>query len=117
MPLILQPIVENAFEHGITQSSEKEEMGWIHIKGWRDGNEVYISIQDNGKGMDQATLERVITSLGDKPSNEHIGLRNVQQRLILAFGIEYGLQLSSQPHEGTLVLLRIPISGGGPNES
>ncbi|MDB5053179.1 MAG: sensor histidine kinase, partial [Bacilli bacterium] len=112
MPLIMQPIVENAFEHGITQSSEKEEMGWIHIKGWRDRNEVYISIQDNGKGMDQETLQQVIARLAEEPSNEHIGLRNIQQRLILAYGIEYGLQISSQPYEGTHVLLRIPISGG-----
>jgi two-component system sensor histidine kinase YesM len=117
MPLIMQPIVENAFEHGITQSSEKQEMGWIHIKGWREGNEVFISIEDNGKGMDQETLERVIAGLGESPSSEHIGLRNIQQRLLLAYGAKYGLQLSSQPHEGTLVLLRIPISGGGSYES
>lgn len=96
-PLILQPIVENAIQHGLKTKSENGSVAII-VEQEKD---LFIHIIDNGVGM-EATKEE------DKIESHGIGLENVHQRLGLIFNQDDLLQISSS-HEGTKVSIRIPI--------
>ena len=102
MPLILQPLVENAIEHGISKSSEK---GTISIVACKIGDKVCISIANTGGRLD---MEHVKQLLNADHSSEHVGLRNVQQRIKLAFGKDYGLQFSVNSLDGSVVIVTLP---------
>jgi len=105
--LTLQPIIENAFIYGI---SEKEDEGKITIKGdfYEDG--IRFVITDDGMGIEEEKLKALQESLnGDKVfARKHIGIRNVNQRIKLLFGEQYGLSINSQYGEGTEVSIYIP---------
>ncbi len=101
--LLLQPLVENAFLHGIADSDRPPRIG---VTARRVGEGVELSVEDNGVGMDKALLSRVLAE--DLSGKKGYGLRNVDQAIKLAFGEEYGLSIESQPDWGTLVLIRIP---------
>jgi two-component system sensor histidine kinase YesM len=102
IPLLLQPLVENALEHGI---SGLPEGGVVQITARREGDQIIIQIFNTGNTVD---LERVGQILqGDAPS-DHVGLRNVQNRIQMAFGPEYGLALEPGLSGGTLVTVTIP---------
>lgn len=114
--LIVQPILENAIYYGV-QALEDE--GEIHVKGYRDGDDVYIDVMDNGIGMTEEQVKRLLLtdeekkSLGEtkNPSSRHgngVGLINVHQRIKLYFGNEYGLEITSEPDEGTTVRIHLP---------
>jgi two-component system sensor histidine kinase YesM len=111
VPLLLQPIVENAFEHGITQSPPAGKMGEISIEAVYRGNKVSIEVRDNGKGMSGQALRELLQNLRDTEKVEHIGLRNVQQRLLLAFGAMSALRIESEEGVGTSVSFDIPAGG------
>jgi len=98
--LTLQPFVENAVLHGLNQCAEGE--GVIRITASRDSGFVTITIQDNGKGIPSATLNRI---LNDK--TDGYGIWNVNQRLKLIYGEEYGVSLESRLGEGTSVIIRM----------
>ena len=97
--MILQPFVENAFFHGFPEKKE----GNIQISFNRNGDDMEILISDNGVGIKE------------KPTSckvEHysgIGISNVDKRLKLLYGIEYGVEITSKENEGTTVSLKIPI--------
>ncbi|WP_165452741.1 sensor histidine kinase [Paenibacillus thalictri] len=112
VPLVLQPIVENAFEHGITQSLPEGVVGEITIEATYSGDKVSIRITDDGKGMSGETLQELLQSLGQTEKAEHIGLRNVQQRLQLAFGPMSTLHIESREGSGTSVSFDIPAEEG-----
>ncbi|MDQ0873904.1 two-component system sensor histidine kinase YesM [Paenibacillus sp. V4I3] len=101
MPLILQPLIENALEHGISNSPEG---GTVQINAHRFEERVYIFISNTGKQID---LDRVRLLLQDD-SSDHVGLRNVQQRIQTAFGPEYGIELVAGMEQGALVKVTIP---------
>jgi two-component system sensor histidine kinase YesM len=105
--LTLQPIIENAIYHGLQPSLRK---GVISIIGYAETETIVLKIKDNGVGMPRAVAERVNQNFlqSSIKENESIGLRNVNQRIKLVFGSEYGLRLASVEGEGTLVELRIP---------
>ncbi len=103
--LALQPIVENAVLHGI---GPKKEGGTLSIAVSRQRNDLAIAVEDDGVGMDQQQLERLLQS-GDE-SNKSIGMKNVDARLRMLYGPEYRLAIESQPDKGTRVTVRIPIS-------
>jgi len=110
--LVLQPLVENAIYHGIKY---KEGKGLIKITGYREDNDVIIRIEDNGKGMDQESLKHIFDK---KENNEHgsgVGVNNVNNRLKLYYGSNYGLHYQSQIDVGTIVEVRIPVSSGVSN--
>lgn len=107
--LILQPLIENAIYHGIKETNKK---GHIKITGRIYNNRLVISIIDNGKGMNRDHLLKLRTSLSDtrKTQYDHIGIFNVNQRLRLKFGKEYGLLIISKENWGTAVKIFMPIT-------
>jgi len=106
LPLILQPLVENSLEHGILHS---DAAGKVLVSGWREGNTVMIEVYDSGKGMDAEKLLRVQQDLYQSVQSEHVGLRNVQQRIKMAFGPEYGITIESVFSQYTRVVIRVPV--------
>ncbi len=100
--LILQPLVENAVEHGIEGGSGK---GSIHLRIAHTDNEVRIAVEDDGSGMDPLYLEKEDSRQG---SPRGIALLNIHKRLLMLYGEEYGLQIESQTGQGTVIRLRIP---------
>ena len=109
--LVVQPIVENAIYHSM---DFMDGDGLIDIRAATDGQTLTITISDNGLGMPPDVVERLLTappqpgpqSTGKRGSG--IGLRNVQERIRLYFGPDYGVTIQSEPDEGTVVTLRLP---------
>ncbi len=111
LPLLIQPIVENAFSHGL---KDAEYEGHIIIKLSRDREDpdlLVTDVFDNGIGMTADQLAEVIAHL-DVPredSDHGVGLYNINNRVHLFYGDSYGLELSSRPNLGTVVTLTIPL--------
>jgi two-component system sensor histidine kinase YesM len=103
IPLILQPLVENALEHGISNSTEG---GRVTVTARREADQVIIQIYNTGNAVDEEWVEHLLRDLS--PS-EHVGLRNVQHRIRMAFGPEYGLTMVAGETEGTLVTVNLPF--------
>ncbi|MBI9096248.1 MAG: sensor histidine kinase [Sphaerochaeta sp.] len=105
--LIVQPIVENAIYHGIKYL---QEMGHIDIKVYRrKPGAIVLEIRDNGVGMDEEKLTKILSFNGTHfPKGNGIGVRNVHQRVQLYYGSDFGLEISSELDEGTLVRIVIP---------
>ena len=108
----LQPIVENAIYHGIEQMAEDSN---IYIKGIFDGDDCIIEITDMGKGMSEDDVEKLRLKIaGELDSNggsgNGIGLKNVQDRMHIAFGEEYGIEIASKLGCYTKIMVRIPIT-------
>ncbi len=109
LPLLLQPIVENAFIHGL---ANVEKNGLIRIEVKHINDEILlISIFDNGCGMDEATLTRLREKIQitNKDLKSSIGLYNIHQRIRLYYGEEYGIHIDSNIGEGTKVTLTLPL--------
>jgi two-component system sensor histidine kinase YesM len=104
--LTLQPILENAIYHGLR---EKEGGGIIEIKGFIKENQVIFIIRDSGKGMEEETLNKLIKCMNEGGSSQGYGLSNVNERLKLYFGGEYGLNIESVKDSYTTVTVNIPI--------
>ena len=107
--LIVQPILENAIYHGMAYADGDGE---ITILACRDGEDVVIDVTDNGPGMPEEVVERLLDprESGAAPSKggSGIGFRNVHQRIRLTFGEPYGLTIRSEPDDGTTVRIRLP---------
>ena len=112
LPLLLQPVVENAILHGL---EETESGGLIRISVGRakEPDEILITVRDNGCGMDERELSalRNRIEVREEGRTRSIGLYNINQRLKLSYGEEYGVKIVSTAGEGTEVTLRIPIKG------
>ncbi|MBQ6786635.1 MAG: histidine kinase [Lachnospiraceae bacterium] len=113
LPLMLQPIVENAILHGL---EEKETDGKIviaiyHSEETEQGEFLMIDISDNGFGMDAETLAKLRESieLHDESRSRSIGLYNINQRIKLSYGAEYGVEITSEPERGTMVRVKFPL--------
>lgn len=113
--LILQPIVENAYVHGL---KPRGGSGHIMIDAAVENQLLVISLMDNGAGMNEETLEQlrkllVSDEIGIK--NEHnwqsIGLKNVHDRIRYLYGEEYGLEITSTVSVGTMVRMVMPWNG------
>ncbi|MDF2935027.1 MAG: hypothetical protein K0Q90_400 [Paenibacillaceae bacterium] len=106
--LVLQPLVENAIYYGIKQSPHK---GTITIRAFARREIMVIRVRDNGVGIPPLTLQYLNESLRGNilQENEHIGLRNVNQRIRLAFGEQYGLSVRSRTGAGTIVEITLPM--------
>lgn len=99
--LVLQPIVENCLQHGF-----KSRGGTIRVSAVRNDEAVLINISDNGAGM---APEQINAVWNQKQTRSGVGIRNVDERLKLSFGPDYGLSLTSTQGEGMTVTLRIPF--------
>ena len=98
--LILQPLAENSVMHG---SSDDGTVMEIQITCWREEDHVVIELSDDGKGF-KVTDD----ALAPRPERKKIGVANVNDRIQLNFGREYGLKIDSQPGEGTRCTLTLP---------
>lgn len=96
--LVLQPIVENAIYHGI---KELEKPGEIEIKTYSDENYIFVTIKDNGKGINNK-LNYTGKKLGG------VGIKNVDNRLKLYFGEKYSMDIESKENEYTIVKYKFP---------
>ena len=107
--LIVQPILENAIYHGMDYADGD---GKICVRAFREGEDTVIEVADNGLGMPEEVVERLLdqgsayAAAGSKGSG--IGLRNVHRRIQLTFGRECGLTILSEPDDGTVVRIRLP---------
>lgn len=107
--LTLQPFIENALYHGI---KNKRGGGKIILEGEKRGKELVIRVQDNGIGMDEKRLHRVRQGIKDEnlQSRDFYGLYNVNQRIALRFGKEYGVFIHSEYGIGTVVEVHLPCT-------
>lgn len=104
--LMLQPLVENAIYHGLRN---KEEGGRVDIRGRREGHEIVLEVQDNGTGMDEEELGRLRKYIEDESEESHsIGLKNVNKRIRLYYGDEFGIRIDSVAGTGTTMSIRLP---------
>ena len=104
--LILQPILENAINYGVR---EMDDCGEIIVKGKKEKGNIILSVEDNGLGMTQEEVEFVLTD--SNRIHKHgsgVGLVNINSRIKILFGKEYGLIVKSEPDEGTRVSVCIP---------
>lgn len=101
----LQPAVENSIIHG----NRFPLMIELHAK--EEGGHLHILIQDNGVGMSLEKIQQVETEL-NKPHAKFsgIGIRNVNERIKLHFGAQYGMQIASSPNEGVRLTLKLPLN-------
>lgn len=101
--ITLQPIIENAIYHGVNQMLDEGE---IQIRIYEDGEDIIFEIEDNGVGMsEQKCYDILHDESGDKAG---IGIKNVNDRIKIYFGNEYGLSITSEMDEGTCVKIRMP---------
>ena len=109
LKLTLQPLVENSLYHGI---KEKRGKGFIAIKAEIKEDCILFTVSDNGRGMSKEELEKLKVDIQIKPEDQKksFGLYNVQQRLVLKYGIGYGINFESILNEGTIATVKIPIN-------
>jgi len=104
---ILQPIVENAIHHGLEL---KEGTGYIMIRGYCNRNKIFFEIEDDGVGMNRDKLYQVDSILhGNQRHHPSVGLKNVNDRIKLNFGDEYGVSIISEEGKGTVVRISLPL--------
>ena len=106
--LVLQPIIENAIYHGLKY---KESKGMILVKGYRQGDNAVLEVKDDGVGMDEETLSHIFEKHKVNYHSNGVGVYNVQKRLVLYYGKDYGLHYQSKKGEGTTVTVVIPAVG------
>ena len=101
--ITLQPIIENAINHGLDLLVEE---GHIQVEVKPDGDDILFRVIDDGVGMSPEQVEAI---MNQKPKDHTgIGIRNVNDRLKIYFGKQYGLRIESVPDEGTCVEIRMP---------
>ena len=107
LKLMLQPLVENAIYHGM---EFMDGDGEIFISAWKEGEDLYLKVSDNGLGMTEEQVARLFSDTPHTGSSRGsgIGVKNVNERIRLYFGSEYGLSIESEPDEGTVVTIHLP---------
>ena len=106
--LVIQPLLENAIYYGVGNMDEDDD-GQILIRGEKKGEDIYISIEDNGMGMPEDIRINILTDNSKVPKHgSGVGVINVHSRISLMFGPEYGLEVYSELDEGTKVVIHIP---------
>ncbi|UJF31759.1 sensor histidine kinase [Paenibacillus hexagrammi] len=107
LKIILQPLVENAIYHGI---SNRSSGGIVEVRGYSDGDNLIFEVCDNGQGMAEETAAALNRSFRDpKIRGTGIGLYNVNKRIQLFYGSKYGLEIISTLGVGTNIMVCIPI--------
>ncbi|AQR92993.1 cache domain-containing sensor histidine kinase [Clostridium saccharoperbutylacetonicum] len=108
LPLLLQPVVENAFIHGL---EEKRNKGTIIINIFIKEKLLIVKICDDGVGIKLERLQEINKKLDcfEENNGKSIGLMNVNQRIKMYYGGEYGMNIESEFGKGTIVTLFLPI--------
>lgn len=104
--LIIQPLIENAIYYGMEYMDGDGE---IYVRAYTKEKDLFIEVEDNGLGMQKEQVESLLTDgTRIRSKGSGIGIRNVHQRIQLYFGTEYGLEILSEPDEGTMVRIHLP---------
>lgn len=104
--LIIQPLLENAIYYGVEGMDGEGE---IYVKGYRKEDDIYIDVIDNGIGIPQESAHLLLTE--DNHVHKHgsgVGIINVHNRIKLRFGEQYGLEIESEPDEGSTFRIHLP---------
>lgn len=104
--LVVQPLVENAIYHGM---DFMDGDGLITIRAEIVGDELHLSVTDNGLGMKPEVVERLLIENTPVSKGSGVGLKNVNERIKLYFGDRYGVLIESEPDAGTCITLVLPI--------
>jgi two-component system sensor histidine kinase YesM len=107
LKILLQPFIENAIYHGI-RNMYGIENGLVTIRGRQTDDHIVFEVEDNGHGMTPEQLGRILQLNEEDNRNQGIGINNVNERIKLYFGHEYGIQIRSEIEEGTCVTITIP---------
>ncbi|MDO4601649.1 MAG: sensor histidine kinase [Eubacteriales bacterium] len=102
--LALQPVVENALEHGLDVKEGEDKCLKLYFV--EDGEDILMAVEDNGHGMEQEEAESLVTY-----QTSGYGLKNVNDRICLLYGEEYKIRIYSKTGQGTRVEIRIPKGG------
>ena len=102
--ITLQPIIENAIYHGLNRMIDE---GFIEIRIFEDGDDVVFTVEDNGVGMTKEQCESILHK-EVKGQTGGIGIKNVNDRVKIYFGEQYGMTIESELDEGTKVSIRMP---------
>ena len=112
LKFMLQPVIENAIEHGLAG----EELPWIiTVRAYQQDGKIIITVQDNGIGMEEETLREVRRriyhpeNLAEDARYASIGLSNIYKRIQLLYGSEYGLEIDNQAGMGVEVKVCLPF--------
>lgn len=105
LKFILQPLVENAYSHGLKQTGHGE----IHVRAYVQSETLIVTVHDSGAGLSSERLYEVRAALENGDSQQHIGLCNINRRIRLTFGEQYGLTIESSNSAGTTVTLLLPV--------
>lgn len=103
--LVLQPLIENAIYHGLKY---KESKGFLLIRGYEQDGNILFEIQDNGVGMSEETLNHIFEKHTVNYRSNGVGVYNVQKRIQLTYGSEYGISYTSVQGKGTTAVVKIP---------
>ena len=110
---ILQPSVETAISHG---RSNLTSVGTLEVSAFEKKDRLYIEIEDDGEGMVRekvAEITRFINTAKPVEGKKNIGIRNVNQRIKLAYGEAYGITIRSAPYQGSRFTIQLPIMRKG----
>ncbi len=99
----IQPFVENAIKHGI---APKDGRGCITVKAWRDGEDLVVTVHDDGVGINKKTAAE---NQGELVGLNGYGIQNVDERIRLEYGQNYGVSIDSTPGVGTTVCVKMPF--------
>jgi two-component system sensor histidine kinase YesM len=105
--LILQPIVENSLIYGIREDEEDDPLN-ISINAYIDGEKLIILVKDNGPGISNEDIEKIFSKEKDVNKFSKVGLNNVNQRIKLHCGEEYGINIGNRSKLGTCVKVEVP---------
>lgn len=106
--MILQPLVENAFIHGI---EGREEGGEIGVKVYKEGNYCVLKVEDNGSGISEQKLKEILTEerVRSRGHSTGIGVKNVINRLKIMYSNEDVFTIESEVNKGTKVYIKVPV--------
>ncbi len=106
----IQPLVENSIKHGL---DKKQKANHISVKCYAAGDDIWIDVQDNGKGIPPESLAALRFSISTMTAEQEKtgALLNIHDRLSIYFGKKYGVEIVSSSPQGTLVRLKIPNAG------
>lgn len=108
--ITLQPIIENAIYHGLNRMVDEGE---ILIGIHQEEDDIIFTVEDNGIGMTEEQCKEILNK--EASDRAGIGVKNVNDRIKIYFGEEYGLQIESELDKGTIVKIRMPKVEGGDN--
>ena len=105
LKLILQPLIENAVFHGFKNMKEN---CIISISCFQQSGSIKLAVSDNGEGISVHKLDEIRKDLRSENIEDKVGIFNVQARIRLQYGLDYGLDIESGENEGTVVTITIP---------